>query len=575
MALFIKALIVADGGHDRTRGQGDHALINRFGNRYLSDKEFLDYAKDLDLLVDHPQPSLLEFVERLGILMPVARIRFPAEIARRWQKESYPTETVPDPIERDTPRLEVASELYAAVFNNRWTNPEIYGEQVHPLDDIAPEHAPFVQTGFNSETFIPWDEFRVAIAVDDGNMVYDGGQNSRTCYHYWQVFPLAAFLRSGINILYDLSDTALFNKLFKLDISETSRNSIYPSMNLEGRHELNNIMQSANLFEAVAFFEAYRQNALRKHSYEADRTTGKLPYRSSQKYRARERALAREVLKRYQLKPEQVLEFVKLQAELWCTAKLRSPEKLAAEYRRNIDSTIDLYQLVTRKKFERITEEVGRAGGYFKPILKVIFPSWLDEQRELAERSLKSWILPSMAGWPAPFALTDQDISDFCDWLEQQGLYQLYWHFKRLLDLGRSDTSIVRSAVATEAVSYANSAELLVNAVLQARSQPPRGKTLAPKVRHILRPHAPQLDLLIHKFKHLTNTDKSTLKRRLAQIDRIRQGGSNAPVLRVLLKLIVIRNEGTHLGLGGLDRQAIYGLLEALVQASLILWVVR
>lgn len=564
-----------DVGHDRTSGQGDYALISRFGNRYVSDKEFLDYAKELGLFVDHPRSSLLEFLERQGIIMPVARIRFPAGIAHRWSKERYPAETVPDPIEGDTPKLEAASELYAAVFNNRWANPEIYGEQVHPLDDIATAHAPFIQTEFDSEAFIPWDEFRVSIALHDGKEVYDGGQNSRTCYHYWQVFPLAAFLRSGMNILYDLSDTELFNRLLKLDISENSRSSLYPSMNLEGRRELNNIMRSAKLFDAIAYFEAYRQNALRKHSYEADRNTGKLPYRSSQKYRARERALAREALKRYGLKPAQVLEFIKLQAELWCTAKLRSPETLAAEYRRNIDSTIDLYQLVTRNKFERIVEEVGRAGGYFKPILNVIFPSWLDEQRDLAERSLKSWILPSMAGWPAPYALAEKDISDFCDWLEQEGLYQLYWHFKRLLDLGRSDTPIVRTAVAAEAVSYANTIELLVNAIMENRGHSPRGSTLAPKARDVLRPNAPFLEELLAKFLHLTRTKNSTLNRRLAQIDRITQGGTNAPVVRVLLKLIVIRNEGTHLGLGGLDRQAIYGLLEALVQASLILWALR
>ena len=74
---------------------------------------------------------------------------------------------------------------------------------------------------------------------------------------------------------------------------------------------------------------------------------------------------------------------------------------------------------------------------------------------------------------------------------------------------------------------------------------------------------------------HLTRTNRSTLNRRLAQIGRIKQGGPFAPILRALLKLVVIRNEGSHLGLGGLDRKAIYGLLEALVQASILIWMAR
>jgi hypothetical protein len=51
----------------------------------MSDREFLDYASDLNLLTDYPSSSLLEFTEKHGILTPIARIRFPPEIARPVQ----------------------------------------------------------------------------------------------------------------------------------------------------------------------------------------------------------------------------------------------------------------------------------------------------------------------------------------------------------------------------------------------------------------------------------------------------------------------------------------------------------
>lgn len=60
---------------------------NRFGRRYMTDKEFLDYASDLNLPTDYPSSSLLKFTEKHGILTPIARIRFPPEIARQfWLK---------------------------------------------------------------------------------------------------------------------------------------------------------------------------------------------------------------------------------------------------------------------------------------------------------------------------------------------------------------------------------------------------------------------------------------------------------------------------------------------------------
>jgi hypothetical protein len=42
---------------------------NRFGRRYMTDKEFLDYASDLNLLTDYPSSSLLEFT-KTRIWMP-------------------------------------------------------------------------------------------------------------------------------------------------------------------------------------------------------------------------------------------------------------------------------------------------------------------------------------------------------------------------------------------------------------------------------------------------------------------------------------------------------------------------
>jgi hypothetical protein len=549
---------------------------NRFGRRYISDKELLDYASDLDLFAHYPPQPLLEFVERHGILNPAVRIRFPAEIARRWHKEQHPTETdIPDPIEGDTPRFKAANDLCNDI--SRWHEPCVYGERDHPLDNVRPECASFIQTRFDTTKFVPWSDMRAVVLKRGGREIRDG-DSVRTCYHYWQVFALAAYLRSGVNILYDPADEELLRCLLQGQMPDSTKNGLYLSVNFEARRELTDIRKNQILFDAVGYFEDYRNNALQSHTRCLNAKTGRLSTEAARTFRARERRLARITLDRFGLKSREILAFIGFQCKLWHTAKQRSPEKVADEYRRNIDSTVDLYRLVSRDSYPEIVAKVGKHGS-FKPILKEVFPDWLEEQRDLAERSLKGWIVPAMTVLPTPFKVTEQDVKGFCDWIEERGLFQLYWHFKRLMDIGLSDDPVSRSAAAAEAVGFANTVELLANSIIVDRGPPspsPRGlKGLFPKTKEILKQESPKLSDLVNQHGNLTNTKKTTLKKRIAQIGRLKKGGAHAPVLRAILNLVAIRNEGSHLGLASLNRETIYELLESLMQSTLIIWKAR
>ena len=64
-----------------------------------------------------------------------------------------------------------------------------------------------------------------------------------------------------------------------------------------------------------------------------------------------------------------------------------------------------------------------------------------------------------------------------------------------------------------------------------------------PKIRNILTTSSPQLVQLINQHQKLARTETSTLKARIAQIDRIKKGGPHAPVVRAILKLVVIRHK--------------------------------
>ncbi len=66
-----------------------------------------------------------------------------------------------------------------------------------------------------------------------------------------------------------------------------------------------------------------------------------------------------------------------------------------------------------------------------------------------------------------------------------------------------------------------------------------------------------------------------SLSQRLAQIARITRCGSYSPILRAMLSLMAIRNEGVHLGLQHFDHVKIINMIRILSLASLMIWKAR
>ena len=100
----------------------------------------------------------MEFLEREGLLAPVARVQLSSEILRRFAQEDTPEKDVFLPVEPDGPILDAAVDTIQAVSETVGTNARIYGESDHPLDVVDDNHAPFVVKTFSTDTFISWDE---------------------------------------------------------------------------------------------------------------------------------------------------------------------------------------------------------------------------------------------------------------------------------------------------------------------------------------------------------------------------------------------------------------------------------
>lgn len=212
---------------------------NRFGRRYISLHDLRNYAVDLGISSHPPAEGFLEFLEREGLLTPVRRIRFPDEIQRRFAKDRDDGMDIDGRIEPDGPRLSAAIELKEGL--HRWADSRFHGESEHVLDTLSDTHASFVQTDFSRAEFTPWQDMRIRLYNSDQGPVYSSiTQDTPVFYHYWQIFWLAAILRSGVHIWFPLDDAELYGEILRggLFSCHSLQGRSRQSINLEAYHDL-------------------------------------------------------------------------------------------------------------------------------------------------------------------------------------------------------------------------------------------------------------------------------------------------------------------------------------------------
>jgi hypothetical protein len=303
---------------------------------------------------------------------------------------------------------------------------------------------------------------------------------------------------------------------------------------------------------------------------------GRIEKRQLRQFFRREQEIADKSLNLYKISTENLKDFIIKQCEWWYWNRKRSHENLIEEYKRNISASIDMYCAITGMNFQDVVTLIGRRNGHNSPTLKVIFPDWVEEQRQLATRSLKPWVDRVFSNLPPAFSFSEQNISQFFDWLEDRGLYNFFWHYHRLYELESRGGLVERAASSSEVVSFSTLVEMIANEAIIERGGMPRGKTLNSKLRIIFDASGPfNVQNYFNKFSHLMRTDNYTLSQQIAKIERIKAGGVYNPIVKALISAVVIRNEGAHLGLLRYDRSKNIELLQTLTLAALLIWKAR
>jgi hypothetical protein len=547
---------------------------DKFGDRFLSAQEFGRYAEDLKL-VETPFPErLLEFLEQERLLLPICRVRYPAEIIRSWELRDDPSYTdLSLPVETNPTRLQAAEDLYCKIRD--WREHGFLGDtlQDHPLDTIDPAHAEFIERNVVDRSFYPWDTFRVIFGQQNGHAIWTN--TVTTYYHYWQALLLAEILGMRISILLNLQDDDLYQKIQEGKWWEIAPEQQRGTINVSTLGTIREFPRYQPAFDALAYYYAYRACAGQLIIKNQGRPPYHLTADQQHALQTQETSIARKTLGQWGLDHQAILNFLKWQCSRWHKWYQRDQQRLTDAYKRNIARTARWYMVLTGKNDDQVIAEVEDIIGHGRPTLEVIFPNWIKVQKEAAARSLKHWIKPTMA----PLAGVGYDVSDaecesFLDWIETIGFLQVFWHFERLGEIGYEEDPISLAALAKETEGMGLTIEHLIHHIGEGHPtyDEKSYKTFFWKVKWLWGDnHNIVMGGLGPKSSDLTGVT-SDLQASLKKINEVSEGGLHVDIVRDLLKTMLIRNQGAHVRLHGFTHKDLVKLLEVLLRSMILTW---
>ncbi len=403
-------------------------------SRYLNAKEFLEALSKLRLRSGNVNARELEYLEKERILVPHTRIIYPAAVERRWLSENSNYGWVPKGVlERDTQRWRAAYNLEKALYDG--ASRGIFGDdplQVpFPLDAPKPEWLPFISDPQLTK-FKPWRVYRVRVDCDDGPDWQP--KNVRVYYSSWQ---LLQFLESGAG---------------------------------GSNYTLAKFKEHESMLNAVTHYaDEYDNNYLFVIGLDSRRRL--LTGEQSEEIEHRSKAVTDACRSKFNVTYERLITLAKFLACRWSEWDYLGRPILAEAYKSVLSQTIILARKVQSVEFEQVVEDVGRVSGNFKPTLRVIYRNWASEWRESAERLFSSFSSPA-ALLRADFSA--EQVSEFLDFVEANGLEGFYWHWrafnKRIFSVDPNRLVVMRSYLQGMALSV----EHFAGALLVKRGVHPR-----------------------------------------------------------------------------------------------------
>ena len=379
-------------------------------HRYLTANEF---ASDLNTLRvfrgSYIGNTLLESLERDGLIKPKLRLHWPDPIARRiWLDRHDNVQSLHEPVEPDGSRWTAAMCLY----NNLQGTEYSHEVTQHPFDAPKPEVCEFIQDQ-EDLTFIPHCDRKVSVANDLYPVLYDNS-NVTDFYSGWQVLAAAEVADMGVHIRTNMVDP---------EIARAVRSAIRDKRIVDGYvHECFEPIYAARGFlkheatlDSIVWYIEHSNSALtriRRHQgggrvWLTDDQTGN--------YHDERAEAAHSGLQRYGVDRAAMISVCQFLAGRWCDWNSEGRPLIAEAYKIYLASAVQIIRMTSDMTFESIRAAVGHQGTSVGCTLDAIWPDWADEQKDRVVRTLQDMIIKD-----GPGALSLDEIVAFSGFVKDQ-----------------------------------------------------------------------------------------------------------------------------------------------------------
>jgi len=432
----------------------------KFG-RYLETKQFIQAIVDTRSLHHRTSENVLEYLERERIVVPRLRLRYPNAIERRWLDHERYGWLPRGRREPDGPRWDAACALEEARQNvphrRQWNDPL---DLSHPLDQPEPRWRPFIQHP-SRRRFVPWQEFRVLAAEQDGEPRYKT-DTVVTYYSTWQVLLFLECHQMGVRYVGNTQDRSWQDPIpdhwHRYEDGEAVR-------------ALREFAKFQQQLDAVVWFaeeKAINDNYVLRNAGSKRRLIEEDESDEMERRTIEVRARCRS---RFRVSYPQMIELIKFLCRRWDHWNRIGCKNHAKAYKGFMGQAIWLARYLRDVPVEQLFADVGRVAGHFKSTRRVIYRDWATEWREDAERILMGFSRPG-AILTADFE--EDEINAFLDLVEERDLLDFYWRWKSLNERAFSGDLNHMAGLRSDLQGMALSVEHLVDVMLEGIVKHPK-----------------------------------------------------------------------------------------------------
>ena len=525
-------------------------------DRYITPQEMGARLAELCITRTSGQ-GVLEFLERERIVLPVLRVRWPEALVIEERGGSPPMPATP--IERAS-----AEALNKAVA--RWRRFDADPALEHPFDisEGEGEGAVWLDRDVAASPFQAWGDFLTNVKPE-GEPPLRVTDAVDTYYHRWQAMLIADALELGVHILADTRrpeiQAAIWEGRFQAIPAGASQ------MQVSRAHvDLDAGLGWSSYFDAAARLQVRREREFdalsRAHHGQAFVVTpaeqAALVAAQSQDAKARLAELGNDRAK--------LLGFIKYLCERWDDWRRRDRSKMADAYKEELAQALRLMMSGFNLRFSEAAKEVGRVTGHFAQTLDVIFPDWGADARRKLEDAFKYAVVQAQAT-KQPLGLVEADGPEFVAWLESTDQWKGHHHVDAIIKHQFKGSVADHSGLAKEIEGLGLTVEHVVGELLVAGGKPSTD-TLMPKLKALW---AGRLGIvtLLNQHAGLTSTKKAARAVQETAINAL-SGSPEMPVVQVLLRTALYRNDGAHNAMGGWSEDELHACTADFLAAMML-----